>query len=155
MRGPEHRRARRAIALVALASLAGAVLGLRTAAGERALEERFALDLLATSDVVAVIGVVPIGADELERAVDALASDRRGAITEADRERVLERLIDEELLVQAAVEAGLPENDGVVRRSLTEAMVAAIEAQSDDRSIDAALQNYLDWLRSETRVWVR
>ena len=98
---------------------------------------------------------MPIGADELERAVDALASDRRGAITEADRERVLERLIDEELLVQAAVEAGLPENDGVVRRSLTEAMVAAIEAQSDDRSVDAALENYLGWLRSETRVWVR
>jgi hypothetical protein len=143
------------MALVALAAVVGALLGLGAAAGERALEERFALDLLAAPDVVALVGIVPIGADELERALDALADDRRGAITEADRERVLERLVDEELLVQAAVDAGLPENDGVVRRSLTDAMMAAIEAQADDETIDAAVESYLDWLRSETRVWVR
>jgi len=155
MANAEGRSPRRAAALLALAALAGAILGLGAAARERALEQRFALDLLLGPDVVAVVGVVPIGADELERAVDAVADDRRGAMTGADRARVLERLVDEELLVQAAVDAGLPENDGVVRRALTEAMMAAIEAQADDESIDAAVEDYLDWLRSETRVWVR
>lgn len=145
----------RTTVILALAALVGTAAGLGVALAERRATAQGARDALAAADVVAVVGTVAIGRDELERALTAVAADRRTPLTFADRARVLERLIDEELLVQAALEAGLPEHDRAVRRALTDAVMAAIEAQADDDSVQAAVQEYLAWLRAETRVWVR
>jgi parvulin-like peptidyl-prolyl isomerase len=63
--------------------------------------------------------------------VAALASDRRAPLDEADRRRVLDRLIEEELLVQHAVELGLVRSDRRVRADLVTAVLGALNAASD------------------------
>jgi len=63
------------------------------------------------------------------RAVAAVASERRAPLTEADQRHILDRLIDEELLVQHGVALGLVERDGRLRSTLvSEVMLAATGA---------------------------
>ena len=58
-------------------------------------------------DVVAVVDGRAIPRERYERALAAVAADRRGgALAPGDRQRVLERLVDEELLVGRAIELG-------------------------------------------------
>ena len=82
------------------------------------------------------------------RAVAAVAADRRTPLTDADRRRVLERLIDEELLVQHGVALGLVERDTRLRSTLvSEVMLAAgnaARAQPDE----AALRRFYDEQRA-------
>ncbi len=146
------------VALLVIAGLSGTVAGLRAAGSERLLAARFADSTQAAIEngqVVALVGDSVIGRDELERALVAVDSDRRARIDEAVRDHVLSRLIDEELLLQAAIDIGLEAEDGAVRRVMIDAMIAAIEAQADDRTVDLAVRDYLDWLRSERAVWSR
>lgn len=146
------------VALLVIAALIGTVAGLRAAGSERLLAARGAESTLAAvgnAQVVALVGDSVIGRDELERALVAVDSDRRARLDEAVRDHVLSRLIDEELLVQAAIDIGLEAEDGAVRRVMIDAMIAAIEAQADDQTVDLAVRDYLDWLRSERAVWSR
>ena len=121
----EHRtpgRARALLALGAAVGLAVAVASLLSAPGdENALPE----------GAVARVGGVPIRTDAYVRLVAALASDRRTPLTDADRHRVLDRLIDEELLVQYAVALGLVETDRRVRANLVTAVLAALNAATE------------------------
>lgn len=83
-------------------------------------------------DVVAQVNGVPIRRPDYLRAVGALASDRRAELTAADRRHVLDRLIDEELLVQYGVDLGLVRSDRRVRGDLVSAVLAAQVASVDD-----------------------
>src|SRR5205823_1584452 len=64
--------------------------------------------------------------DSWLRAVAAVASERRAPLTDADQRHVLDRLIDEELLVQHGMALGLPEQDARLRSTLvSEVMLTA------------------------------
>src|SRR5688572_20896614 len=66
--------------------------------------------------------------DEWLRAVAAVASERRTPLTDADQRHILERLVDEELLVQHGRALGLVEHDGRLRDTLvSEVMLAATQ----------------------------
>jgi len=80
---------------------------------------------------VARVNGVPIRSEDYLRAVDALASDRRAPLGEDDRRRVLDRLIEEELLVQHALSLGLARSDRRVRGDLVSAVLGSIVASSD------------------------
>jgi hypothetical protein len=78
----------------------------------------------------AIVNGVPIPREALARAVLALEGDSRNPVT-AEREReVLERLIEEELLVQHGVELGLAETDFAARRALVQSVLALAAAES-------------------------
>lgn len=65
------------------------------------------------------------------RAVAAVAGERRAPLSDADRRHILDRLIDEELLVQHGVALGLPENDARLRDTLvSEVMLSATGAEA-------------------------
>src|SRR5262249_60782483 len=64
-----------------------------------------------------------VSADDYARSLDALERDRRGGAVPSDRRLVLDRMIDEELLVQRGLELGLARQDARVRRDLTAAGV--------------------------------
>jgi len=66
--------------------------------------------------VAAVNGSLVRSAD-YERALEALAADRRDALGASEKRHVLDRLVDEELLVQRAFELGLARQDRRARRS--------------------------------------
>ena len=116
---------RRAVTLLALGSLVGVCLGLVSAlGGETPPADRL------PADAIAVVNGTPIRTDDYRRAVAMLAGDKRNPLTQADRVHVLERLIEEELLVQAAVSEGLVDHDRAVRQAMTRAMLAVIVTDS-------------------------
>ena len=86
-------------------------------------------DALA-DDAVATVDGRPILREHYERALAAVAADRRGELSELDRQRVLDRLIDEELLIGRALELGLVSRDRRVRADLAAAMLDVVRTQS-------------------------
>jgi parvulin-like peptidyl-prolyl isomerase len=99
---------------------------------------------LAPGEVARVNGAV-IRRDELERLVEALAADKRSPMRDADRARVLDRLIEEELLVQRAVEIGLVDSDPSARKALVQALIESVVADAEAEEPDAgALRAFFD-----------
>jgi parvulin-like peptidyl-prolyl isomerase len=89
------------------------------------------------SDAVATVNGEPIPKDEYERTLAAFAADRRAPLDGEDRVHVLDRMIDEELLVQRALELGLARHDRRVRADLTSALIASVVSEAEERSPDA------------------
>jgi parvulin-like peptidyl-prolyl isomerase len=85
------------------------------------------------ANAVAAVNDRVVAAEELARAIDLLAQDKRNEMTEEDRAFVLDRLIDEELLVQRGVELGLVDSDQSVRKAIVKAMMDSIlmDAESE------------------------
>jgi PPIC-type PPIASE domain len=84
------------------------------------------------SGAVATVNGTVVRTVEYERALEALASDRRTPLGDADRRHVLDRLVDEELLVQRGVELGLVQHDRRVRGDLVSAVIDSVVADADD-----------------------
>jgi parvulin-like peptidyl-prolyl isomerase len=116
------RRTTAALALGAAVGIAMAVASLMQVRGSGAS---------LPEGIAAEVNGVPIRTVDYLRAVNALASDRRSPLTAADRRHVLDRLIDEELLVQYGVDLGLLRSDRRVRGDLVAAVLAAQVASVD------------------------
>ena len=117
-----ERRARQLLALGAAAGLAVAATAL---VGARAPHAGLPEGAIAT-----VNGEL-VRADDYARALAALAADRRDPLGEDDRRRVLDRLVDEELLVQRALELGLARRDRLVRAELAGAAIGLLGTTAD------------------------
>jgi hypothetical protein len=95
------------------------------------------------------------------RAVAAVESDRRAPLTEDDHRHILERLIDEELLVQHGVALGLVERDARLRGTLvSQVMQAAAQAarvEPDEATLrawfDAHRERFTPAARLRVRAW--
>ena len=119
-----------------MALAAGAALGVALAAagllgdarGEGALPE----------GAVARVGDALIDRAELDRLVLGLEADTRSPATPEARRRVLDRLIDEELLVQRGLELGLAESEPRVRADLTAAVIRSVLVEAEDEAPDEA-----------------
>jgi hypothetical protein len=85
------------------------------------------------ADAIATVEGVAIARADYERALGALAADKRSPLTTTDARRALDRLIDEELLVRRGLDLGLGESDLAVRKSLVDAMVQFAVAESAGR----------------------
>ncbi len=77
----------------------------------------------------AVVNGVPIPREALARAVLALENDSRNPVTQEREAAVLERLIEEELLVQHGVELGLAATDFAARRALVQSVLELAVAE--------------------------
>lgn len=91
---------------------------------------------LPTNAAATVNGVV-IRLEAYERAVEALAADRRDAIGPQERRHVLDRMLEEELLVQRGLALGLAEHDRRVRGDIVSAVIELVVSQADDEEPDA------------------
>lgn len=121
--------------------LAGAVTGvvLATAGLVRAPERGL------PDDAVAVVNGQPIRRADYETALAAVAADgKRGSQDPALRRHVLERLIDEELLVQAALDLGLAQRDRRVRADLSSATLSFLKEAPGREPSDAELERFFD-----------
>lgn len=126
----ERGRARWLLVAGCTAGIALAALGLVRGASLPA-------EALASGEAARVNGV-PIRSAVLERAVGALAADKREPLAAADRARALDRLVEEELLVQRALEIGLAQSEPSVRGALVQAMVDSVVAEVESREPDPA-----------------
>ncbi len=111
------------------------------------------------SAVAAVNGAFIERAD-YERLLAGLASDSRNPIDATARRHVLDRMIDEELLVQRAIDLGLVEVDRRVRAGLTSSLIASIVNDAEDRppdpgELEAFYEAEKDFFTQPGRVRVR
>ena len=81
-----------------------------------------------SKDMAARVGGSHISQLEWRRAVAAVAQERRSALTPADERQILDRLIDEELLVQQGLALGLAERDRRLRGQLVQQVMAMAAA---------------------------
>ena len=107
----------------------GAVLGMLLAAyGILRTSEGLARPVPA--DAVAIVDGRLLPRADYERRLTALANDRRAPLDAKERRRVLERMIDEELLFGRALELELPSRDATARKDLIRGVVDAIVANA-------------------------
>jgi hypothetical protein len=133
----ETKRARRWLALGAAVGIALAVRGVVRPA--RAALTNGALP----ANAVALVGDAPITQDEYARAVAAVEADRRDHRADAElRRHVLDRLVEEELLVQGALEIGLPTRDARLRGQIATAMLDGVVGGPAPAPDDATLRAF-------------
>ncbi|MBX3023556.1 peptidyl-prolyl cis-trans isomerase [bacterium] len=128
---------RRPTALLAAGAVLGALLAAAglTASGGTSLPP----------DVVALVNQSPIRTEDYVRMCEAVAGDRRAPLEAADKQRVLDRLIEEELLVQRGLTLDLPRLDRRVRADLTQTVIDGIASQASERQpSDAELRAFFD-----------
>ena len=95
------------------------------------------------SGSIARVNDTAIRADDYWRLVASVENDTREAANDAVRARVLERMIDEELLVQRALELGLAQVDRRVRANLVSSLIASVTAEAETREAsDAELREF-------------
>ncbi|MFZ4068684.1 MAG: peptidylprolyl isomerase [Caulobacterales bacterium] len=98
-----------------------------------------------TKGAVALANDAPISREDYARALSVIEADKRSPLTEEDRARALQRLIEEELLVRRGIALDLAASDPSVRRALAQAMAqfAAAQAARAAAPDDATLQTFL------------
>ena len=107
---------------------------------------------------VAHINSAIIRQDEYQRAISLFRGDKRGPITDADLNLVLEKLIEEELLVQAALRSDSPRKALEIRRRVLQTLLTSIQTRSaagiSDPSQPAGedLKFYLNQLRDNADI---
>jgi peptidylprolyl isomerase len=113
---------------------AGALAGLALAAVQLVWRPGAATAL--SPDVVASVNGVAISRADFEQALAGVAGDRRSGLRVGDAERVLARLVDEELLLQRALALGLVRREPRVRGQLVSTMIDTVLAEAGSREPD-------------------
>lgn len=111
--------------------LSGLIIGAVLAANSIVRESN-----LIEKDWVASVGDVYISKEKYYSQLEGLARDKRNSITIKDKYYVLERMIEEELLIIRAKELGLLENNQIVRGSIIQQMIKLIISENYLESIE-------------------
>lgn len=144
----------RPLLLLAVSALLGFTFALMSLLGAKGGGD------IPVSDVARVNGT-PLESAEYQRALQLFASEKRSAITGGDRSLILERMIEEELLVQYGVKTGLVHTNPAVRSEVLQSVMAGLtvelEARADDRrnpgqDRDGRLAEYLGQLRAAATI---
>ena len=126
---------KRGLAAAALLGLVIALIG--AAPSDRAV--------LSEAGSIAKINDRHIDRTEFAAAYQALLADKSKAPTQGDKALVLDRLIEEELLVQRGMEIGLLDGDATVRKAVAIAVIEFVLAQQgSDALSDNALKNFYE-----------
>ena len=88
-------------------------------------------------DAVATVNGEVLRRDAYERLLAGFASDSRNPIDDDIRRHVLDRMIEEELLVQRALGLGLAEVDRRVRANLTSSLIDSVVSGAEEREPSA------------------
>lgn len=123
---------RRALALLAF----GAAVGIALAGFGIARSGGRGVPLPA--DAIAVVNGQPIASEAFARFADAIGSERRQELDATARRRLLERLIDEELLLQRGLALGLARHEPTARRSIVAAVIASVAQDTAREEPDEA-----------------
>lgn len=106
--------------------LAGTVLGIVLAATGMLQES----GKPPAEDIVAEVNDWVIRRDDYNNFLQLLARDKRNPLTEEDKRHVLDRMIEEKLLIQRGVEIGLIKSDPQVRKTIANAMINSVVTET-------------------------
>ena len=101
----------------------------------------------ANKGVVVIVNDHPIYQSDLDLALEALMMNKRNQITDEEKIIVLERLIDEQLLLQRGLELDLPQTEGMVRKTIVSEMLDKIIVEgivsevNDEKLVDFYSKN--------------
>ena len=110
------------------------------------------------NSIIVTINDVGISKTEYLRAASLFDQDKRGAMTEDDGQLILDRLIEEELLVQQAISTGALRSDLNVRQQTLQTMLDAIQSPSafsaaeKSQTQSFAVDYYLQQLRDSASI---
>jgi parvulin-like peptidyl-prolyl isomerase len=123
--------------------IVGAVIGLLVALAAVA-QPRLASRSLPPSVVASVNGQM-VRAEALDRAIGLVTGDRGPNARPLDPTEILDRLIEEELLVQRALELDLVRSDSSVRRAAVRAVIDSVVLDAESAEIEEEeLRDYFD-----------
>lgn len=125
---PSPRPARRRVALL----ISGALIGLLIAGTDLVTGWSSSADKLPPG-AIARVGNRLITQAEFERVAHDLATDKRTQ-GDGDRQFALQRIIEEELLVQRGIELGFPETAPGIRKALAAAVITQVIAEAEARA---------------------
>lgn len=125
---PAERRAERVLLAGIAAGLALAAVGLAGSGAAPRAE--------LPAGAVAVVNGRILLEEDYQRLLAGLASDRRTPLGPEDRRHVLDRMVEEELLVQRGLELGLLRSDRRVRGELVSSVIAAVVSDAESREPD-------------------
>ncbi|MDB4076745.1 SurA N-terminal domain-containing protein [Porticoccaceae bacterium] len=139
--------------ILALGALLGISIALAVVLGNVSANSWTNSNQPLSVSVIAKVNSTEVRLLEYQRALKMLADDRRDAITDLDRELVLQRLIDEELLIQQGINAGLVRTDMAVRTVVLQSILAGImtEIEASDGQ-EQALEDYLTRLKATADI---
>jgi len=81
---------------------------------------------------VAVVNGQPLSRAAFDRFVAAVAEERREALPPAERQRLLDRLVDEELILQYGLGLGLARHEPTARRVIVQSVIASVTSAAED-----------------------
>jgi len=138
---------------LALGALLGISIALAVVLGNVSANSWTNSNQRLSASVIAKVNSTEVRLLEYQRALKMLADDRRDAITDLDRELVLQRLIDEELLIQQGINAGLVRTDMAVRTVVLQSILAGImtEIEASDGQ-EQSLEDYLTRLKATADI---
>lgn len=85
------------------------------------------------ADAVAVVNGQPLSREAFDRFVAAVAEERRTvALPLSERQRMLDRLVDEELLLQHGIGLGLARHEPTARRVIVQSVIASVTGAAED-----------------------
>jgi len=113
----------------------------------------------AGSNAAAIVNGQVIPVEDVEIALEAMASDSRNPLTGNAAEHALSRLIDEELLFQRAIELDLPRNASTVRRTIVMTIIDLAQSNEVDEPDESELQAFFNanigFFTTENRYRIR
>lgn len=110
------------------------------------------------ADAVAIVGEHSIARTQWLKAVQAVEQSRREPLDEAGRRAILQRLIDEELLLQHALDSGFARDNPGLRKTLVAALMDAATAQAavaDEAAVRRLFETDPGYFSAQPRLRVR
>ena len=102
---------------------------------------------------IAAVNSTQIRLLEYQRALNMLASEKRDAVTDQDRDLVLQRLIDEELLIQQGLNSDLIRTNIAVRNVVLQSILAGIMVEIEaSNSQEQVLADYIENLKISANI---
>ena len=84
---------------------------------------------------VAKIDERAISKEKYEMYLESIAQSRKTGLIDSDPDNILERMIDEELLIQRGIDLGMIENDSEIRSMIIQKMISSIISETNDLRI--------------------
>ena len=92
--------------------------------------------------------------------LEGLAKDKKSPISQKDKEYVLERMIEEELLIKRALDLGMLENNPIARGTIVQQMIKTIIAENmryevSDKELNEFLEENIGFFTKSSRLRIQ